>query len=490
MILWLLILLPTLCGLAAYLIRPDRLRRVVWAAVAILHFVLAVLINLGAEATIAGVWIGLDALSRLFLMVTSLLFLAATFYGIGSLRRDALQPHPEMEEDNPLFRSRPEAVFTGCMLLFLASMTVVVLSRNFGLQWVAVEATTLASAPLIYFHRNRRSLEAAWKYLLICSVGIALALVGVFCIALAGTEVAHHLTVDAFTANAGALNPRWLKLAFLFLLVGYGAKMGLAPLHNWLPDAHSEAPSPVSALLSGALLNCAFIGILRLQQVCFAAGIADFGRELLVLFGLISMGLAGVFILRQADYKRMLAYSSVEHMGILALGVGLAGTGVFGALLHAVNHSLVKAMLFMAAGNILWAYRTKRVADVRGVARRLPASGVLWLGGFLAIVGSPPFGTFISEFTILKTALDQGRWTVAALYLAFLTLVFVGMAGIIIRMSLGEPDPQQPPVRTDAWCVVPPMVCGGLALVLGFYIPEGMQRLLHHAAALIGGVGL
>jgi hydrogenase-4 component F len=279
-------------------------------------------------------------------------------------------------------------------------------------------------------------------------------------------------------------------LAFLFLLVGYGAKMGLAPLHNWLPDAHSEAPSPVSALLSGALLNCAFIGILRLQQVCVAAGIAEFGRELLMVFGLISMGLAGVFILRQADYKRMLAYSSIEHMGILALGVGLAGTGVFGAFLHAVNHSLVKATLFMAAGNILWAYRSKRVADVKGVARRLPGSGILWIGGFLAIVGSPPFGTFISEFTILKTALDQGHWTVAALYLAFLALVFVGMAGIIIRMSLGDPAPNHPPVRTDIWCLVPPMVCGSLALVLGFYIPEGLQRLLRHAAALIGGVGV
>ncbi len=490
MILWLMILIPTLGGPIAYFIRPDRPRRMLWAAVSSLHFAMAGLVNLRPGPVAVGVWIGLDDLSRLFLAVTSLLFLAATFYGIGSLRRDALQPHPEMEEDNPLFRSRPEAVFTGCMLLFLASMTMVILSRNFGLQWVAVEATTLASAPLIYFHRNRRSLEAAWKYLLICSVGIALALVGVFCIALAGMEAAPHLTVDAFAAHAGALSPRWLKLGFLFLLVGYGAKMGLAPLHNWLPDAHSEAPSPVSALLSGALLNCAFIGILRLQQVCFAAGIPDFGRELLVLFGLISMGLAGVFILRQADYKRMLAYSSVEHMGILSLGVGLAGTGVFGALLHAVNHSLVKAMLFMAAGNILWAFRSKRVADVKGMVRRLPASGILWLGGFLAIVGTPPFGTFISEFTILKAALDQGRWTVAVLYLLFLTLVFVGMAGIVIRMSLGEPDPRHPPVRTDRWCVVPPAVCGCLALLLGLYIPEGMQRLLHHAAALIGGTGL
>jgi hydrogenase-4 component F len=488
MIAWLLILLPTLGGLAAYFIRPDRQRRIMWGAVAVFHAALAALLSLGGGGGI-GEWIGVDALSRIFLPLTSLLFLAATFYGIGALRRDTEQPHPEMEEDSPIFGGRPEAVFTGCMLLFLASMSTVILSRNFGLQWVAVEATTLASAPLIYYHRNRRSLEAAWKYLLICSVGIALALVGVFCLALAGADVVQHLTVDAMAANAGALNLRWLKLAFIFLLVGYGTKMGLAPLHNWLPDAHSEAPSPVSALLSGALLNCAFIGILRLQQVCVAAGMADFGNELLVLFGLISMGLAGVFILRQADYKRMLAYSSVEHMGILSLGVGLAGSAAFGALLHAVNHSLIKAMMFMAAGNILWAYRTKRVAQVTGILRRMPATGLLWLGGLLAISGSPPFGTFISEFTILKSALDQGRWTVAVLYLAFLMLIFVGMAGIVIRMALGEPDSHQGPVRTDPWCVAPPLLFGVLALLLGLYIPEGLQQLLHGAAVLIGGLG-
>ncbi len=488
MIAWALILLPTCGGLAAYFVRPDRPRRMMWGLAAAGHALLSGLLAWRGGG-VTGEWIGFDDLSRIFLPLTSLLFLAATVYGIGALRRDTVQPHPEMEEDSPIFGGRPEAVFTGCMLFFLASMTMVILSRNFGLQWVAVEATTLASAPLIYFHRNRRSLEAAWKYLLICSVGIALALVGVFSLALAGADVIHHLTVDAMAENADRLNLRWVRLAFIFLLVGYGTKMGLAPLHNWLPDAHSEAPSPVSALLSGALLNCAFIGILRLQQVCVAAGLAEFGNELLVLFGLVSMGLAGVFILRQADYKRMLAYSSVEHMGILALGVGLAGTGAFGALLHAVNHSLVKAMLFMAAGNILWAYRSKRVAQVTGVIRRMPASGLLWMGGFLAIAGSPPFGTFFSEFTILQSALDQGRYYVAALYLIFLTLVFVGMAGIVIRMALGEPDPRQAPVRTDPWCVAPPMLFGILALALGLYVPTGLQEVLRDAAALVGGRG-
>ena len=200
------------------------------------------------------------------------------------------------------------------------------------------------------------------------------------------------------TAGAATFNQPWLKAAFIFLLVGYGTKMGLAPLHTWLPDAHSEAPSVVSALLSGALLNCAFLAILRVHTgLRGGRAWARSRRELLRLFGLFSMAVAAVFILGQTDYKRMLAYSSVEHMGILALGVGLGGAGSFGALLHAVNHSLAKAMLFLLAGNILAAYRTKATAEVRGMARVLPVTGALWIAGFLAITGSPPFGPFVSR---------------------------------------------------------------------------------------------
>ena len=295
---------------------------------------------------------------------------------------------------------------------------------------------------MIYFHRHHRSLEATWKYLLICSVGIALALLGNFFVAVAARSAGGpmiHLTIDDLVAHAGSLNPLWLKAAFLFFLVGYGTKMGLAPLHTWLPDAHSEAPSVVSALLSGALLNCAFLTILRTHSLLSAADLAAFSSDLLVLFGLISMVVAAVFILGQADFKRMLAYSSVEHMGILALGIGIGGAATFGAMLHAVNHSLTKAMLFLAAGNILALYRTKSTTRVRGVLRTLPATGVLWLAGFLAIVGSPPFGPFLSELTILKGVLDAGRPLVAAAYLSALAVVFVGMATIFLRMAYGLP---------------------------------------------------
>jgi hydrogenase-4 component F len=362
------ILLPAAAGTASYFIRPHRWRRLLWGTVAALHFALSVTAVLTIHSPPLDHWIGMDSLSAIFLLLTSLLFLGATVYGIGYVAREPVAGQMDFE-DGSLFKNEPESVFTGGLLLLLAAMSLAILSRHLALQWVAIEATTLASAPLIYYHQNRRSLEAAWKYLILCSVGIAVALLGIFFLRMTIQDGSHDLTLAALLERAGTLNHKWLSTAFIFMLVGYGTKMGLAPLHTWLPDAHSEAPSPVSAMLSGALLNCAFLGILRVQQICAAAGMASFGGDLLILFGLLSMGLAGAFILRQADYKRMLAYSSVEHMGILALGVGLGGLGLFGSFLHTVNHSIVKAMLFLTAGNILSRFHTKDTMEWRSVKR-------------------------------------------------------------------------------------------------------------------------
>jgi hydrogenase-4 component F len=290
--------------------------------------------------------------------------------------------------------------------------------------------------------------------------------------------------------HAGWLHVPLLKAAFLFFLVGYGTKMGLAPLHTWLPDAYSESPSLVSALLSGALENCAFLAILRVFQVCAAADEAEFAQSLLVGFGLVSMAVAAVFIVGQSDFKRMLAYSSVEHMGILALGVGLGGAGLFGALWHAVNHSLTKAGLFLVAGNILSAYQSKETNKVSGLRRLLPVSGGLWLAGFLAITGSPPFAPFLSEFTILKAALDQGSAAAAVAYLVFLAIIFVGMATSVLRMYQGVPEPAAPIRWTapePAWAVAPSLALLAIVLLLGLYLPPPLDRLLHEAARALGG---
>ncbi len=485
MLLVLTILLPAAAGTASYFIRPHRWRRVLWGTTAAVHLALSLAAVLTIQSPPLDHWIGMDSLSAIFLVLTSLLFFGATMYGIGYVAREPVAGQMDFE-DGSLFKNEPESVFTGGILLLLAAMTLAILSRHLALQWVAIEATTLASAPLIYYHQNRRSLEAAWKYLILCSVGIAVALLGIFFLRMTIQEGSHDLTLAALLERAGALNHRWLSTAFIFMLVGYGTKMGLAPLHTWLPDAHSEAPSPVSAMLSGALLNCAFLGILRVQQICAAAGMASFGGDLLILFGLLSMGLAGAFILRQADYKRMLAYSSVEHMGILALGVGLGGLGLFGSFLHTINHSIVKAMLFLTAGNILSRFHTKDTMKIQGACDALPVSGALWIAGVLAVTGSPPFGTFVSEFTILRAVLEQGRWIIAVLYVLFLLLAFVGMAGIVLRMALGKSEVNR--VREPLTAVLPPIVFAVLALLLGVYLPGPLADRLHEAAQLLGGV--
>jgi hydrogenase-4 component F len=257
-------------------------------------------------------------------------------------------------------------------------------------------------------------------------------------------------------------------------------------MHSWLPDAHSEAPSPVSALLSGALLNCALLGILRLHQLSLAAGFGEFSRELFVMFGLFSMGLAGAFILGQRDFKRLLAYSSVEHMGILAFGVGLGGAGLWAALLHAVNHTFAKGCLFLTAGNIMFRYHAKSTLTVSGVRRAMPLNGALWLAGFLAICGLPPFGLFFSEFAMLAAAFGQGRHLEGALYLLFLAVVFVGMLTVVLGMLRGEPPPLEEGAGAESpWMALPAMAAIAVVLALGMGVPEFLSHTLDQAAVII-----
>jgi hydrogenase-4 component F len=486
-----MILIPSFAAILCVVVRHAVLRRLIVVAAAAVHLALVVVAWVAPPVSILGGWLGLDELGLLFLSIVSVLFFAASVYAFGYLSREASGEQHDLDEDG-LFTNAPEAVFCMCLLAFLAAMTLVTVSRHLGLLWVAMEATTLASAPLIYFHRHHRSLEATWKYLLICSVGIAIAMLGNFFMVFAASHPgvqSTSLVLSELIKNAGGLDAQWLKVAFLFLLVGYGTKMGLAPLHTWLPDAHSESPSVVSALLSGALLNCAFLGILRIHQVCSAAGLADFSSQLLVVFGLLSIAWATMFIWSQADYKRLLAYSSVEHMGILALGVGAGGVAAFGAMLHAVNHSLTKAMLFMLAGNILAAYRTKMSKDVTGLLAVRPVSGFLWLAGLLAITGMPPFGIFISEFTILKSIFDGGHFVTAVMFLILLAAVFAAMSRVFLNMSYGR-APQNliaPQPRESFTSVAPAAVFCAATLVLGLYLPQPMSLMLHRVAVAIGG---
>jgi len=421
-------------------------------------------------------YLHLDAVGQVVITTTSVLFLACSVYARGYLRRRG-------ERDN--------RIFVAGLLALLGAMTAVGLAQHFGLLWVAIELTTLATAPLIYFNQNARSLEAAWKYLLVCSLGIALALLGTFFLALSGAGPGgpRSLLIADLVQSGPALSPPWVRAAFVFLLVGYGTKMGLAPLHSWKPDAYGEAPGLLGALLSGAVTNFAFLSLARVFQVVRAAGQGGFAGDALVGMGLLSMALAAVFMVGQRDFKRMLAYSSVEHMGILALGLGLGGAATFGAFFHSMNSGLAKGVLFLSAGNIHRSFGSKLTDDVRGAARRLPVSGPLFLAGFLAVTGSPPFSPFFSEFVIFNGALGSGRYVVGALFLLFLAIIFVGMGATVLRVVQGDPSgaPERPGFG-DSWLTAgPPLVLMLLVLLLGLYLPRGLGDLFRAAASLVAG---
>jgi hydrogenase-4 component F len=265
--------------------------------------------------------------------------------------------------------------------------------------------------------------------------------------------------------------------------------MGLAPMHTWKPDAYGEAPGVVGALLAGGVTSCAFIAILRVYKICSAGSEAAFAREIMVFMGLLSMAVAAVFMVRQRDFKRMLAYSSVEHMGILVLGVGIGGLAVYGALLHLINNGLTKGVLFLSAGNIHRAYGSKFTDNVRGAIRRVPLSGTLFLAGFLAITGSPPFGPFVSEFTIVNAAVGSGQLLAGTMFLVLLGIVFIGMGTTVLAVVQGRPSEQTIPsnyrdtVRTGG----PIVLFMVLVLLLGLYVPDPVQRLLREAAEFLEG---
>ena len=481
-----LLTIPFVAALASWFLPESLPRRYLLLAVSFAELVLA-----GAcwfvEPASYGELLHLDATGRLVLTVTCLLFFAASVYAVGYLRGEATGARTDFQQGLH-FTNAPEAAFTGCLLLFLASAVLTACTRHFGLLWLGIETTTIVSAPLIYFHRHRRSLEATWKYLLICSVGIALALIGNLLADIAMQtqgRLAPDMTLGALMLDASAAHPGWLKAAFVFLLIGYGTKMGVAPMHTWLPDAHSEAPSLVSALLSGALLNCAFLGIFRAYEVCLAAGLGDFASTLLMAFGFLSMLVAALFIVNLGDFKRMLAYSSVEHMGILLIALSVGLEAARGGMLHLVGHSLVKAALFLLAGNILAKYSTKSSHDVTGLIRVLPVTGTLWLAGMIAITGSPPFSLFISEFSVLQGLLHRGFFWPALLYLFLLGIIFVGMITPVLRMCRGKPPHGiRPAAEENPLLVAPSAALLFIALCLGLIMPDWFNQALNAAAHL------
>ncbi|HET9533329.1 MAG TPA: hydrogenase 4 subunit F [Blastocatellia bacterium] len=433
-----------------------------------------------AAVGVAGVELPLrvDALSALMIVLITTLGAIAALYSLGYIRAELEAEHAS--------RAR---TFFALFHVFIFTMLLAVTTDNLGVMWVAIEGTTLATVFLVNLHNNNTSLEAAYKYLIISSVGIALAFIGTVLMYYAGAARAGEIAVNwtSLYAAASSLDPQVVRLAFVFVLVGYGTKAGLAPMHTWLPDAHSEAPAPISALMSGVLLNVGLYALLRFKAVTDITLGPDFSARSLLGLGLLSIGVAAAFLLAQRNYKRMLAYSSVEHMGIICLGLGFGGYwGVLGALLHIVNHALSKSLLFMLSGNVLLKYKTTDIRRVRGLLRASPAAGGAFLAGTLALTGLPPFGPFISEFIIFRAGFDSGPRWVAAAGVALLVVVFAGMLASINQMLYGEAPEKVGRGDMIKWSLAPLAVNLSILLILGLTLPRPFVLALEQVLKILG----
>jgi hydrogenase-4 component F len=373
--------------------------------------------------------------------------------------------------------------------LFIAAMLLAVSTNNVGIMWVALEATTIFSALIIPLTLTKASVEASWKYILIGSVGIALAFAGTVLsysdfVTPVG-RVEHALNWPVLLASAPALHPEVMRLAFVFLLVGYGTKAGLAPMHTWLPDAHSEAPAPVSAMMSGILLAVAMYAILRWKVVVDATLGSSYTDTLLLTLGLLSVLIASLSMVLSHNYKRMLAYSSIEHMGLTCIGLGLGPLGVFAALLHLVNHAAAKSMIFLLAGRVVHRYQTTEVAHVSGLLKVMPWTGGLFATGLLALIGLPPFGLFITEFALFRAGFALNHpWLMGAV-LALLAVAFVAVINHLNHMLYGPPPDGVTVGEVGGWHIAPLLLSVATLVVLGLTLPAPLATLLNQIVEIV-----
>ena len=424
-----------------------------------------------------------DELSAVLLLVIAILSLTATLFSFSYMEKEIQDGH---------MPSSRLSWYYGMLNVFVFTMIALLVLENMGLMWVAVEATTLASVLLVAFNRNKTALEAAWKYVMVCSVGICFALLGTILLYYtqvnAAGQAAQPLSWLQLKALGTNLDPAMLKLAFVFILIGYGTKAGLAPMHTWLPDAHSQAPSPVSGLLSGSLLSCAMYVIIRSLAIVKGALGLGFAHYLMIGFGLLSIAVAIPFIIVQHDIKRLLAYSSVEHMGLIAVGLGV-GTplAIYGALLHTINHAVTKSALFYLAGSIIQYYHTKNIMRIRGLMQAMPIIGTLFTLLIVAIVGLPPFSVFTSKLTIAWASFERGTYTLGLIIMLLLAGVFAGMMFYCVKMTMGETSVTKKYQRQGKLSLA--AVFGSLVIAVGggFYIPAWLNGMLVRAAEIVAG---
>ncbi len=462
-LLWLPVLVPAVMGALITWRHSDAYARLVPLGVAVV--ILACGIALVAKGQVTTSWLlRADAPASYVLLCVGAVAVVALWGGLTSA---------------PL-GGRSEAL----ICVFLAAMSLAVLADNLGIMWVAVEATTIATAFLVGHAGTRGATEAAWKYVVLGSVGVAIAFLGIVLI-YASSRAGGSPTLSwiALTSSGSTLSPALARAGVALAVLGFATKAGLAPMHSWLPDAHSQAQAPVSGLMSGVLLSVAMYAILRVQAVGAAHIGVGLVHGLLITFGLLSLAVAALLTLTQRDYKRLLAYSSIEHMGIIALGVGSGTTlGLTAALLHMLGHGVVKAAMFVVAGRVLNVTGTSRIAQVTGLLTRRPDLGWPFLAGSAALLGFPPFVTFFTEVAILVALTEAGLWWAAGGAALLLLVTFIGIARQMLRMTVGAPDPhpaprehalvEDPPIRSRTAPVAIALACGAAVSFLAFlFVP-------------------
>ncbi|HMK78641.1 MAG TPA: hydrogenase 4 subunit F [Xanthobacteraceae bacterium] len=451
------------------------------AAVAAIALALAASVLTDGNVLAVGSWLYLDPFAAILVALIGLIALLTGVYSLGYIRHDLAAG---------TIGTAQLCRYYGFFDLFVFTMLWTVTANDIVMMWVGIEATTLGSAFLVGFYGQRASLEAAWKYVIICAIGVAFGLYGTM---LVYAEAARVLPDPGeasrwtfVVGHAAAFDPGVMRLAFVFVLIGFGTKAGLFPMHAWLPDAHSEAPSPVSALLSGVLVNCALFVLIRYSAIVTPATGAGLPQTLFLVLGALSIAVGSLLIFVQTDIKRLLAYSTTENVGLIVLGFGIGGElGVAAAILHMINHSFTKTLMFCGTGNILMKYGTRDVRAIKGLAALAPATGAMLIAGALALCGIPPFNIFVSEFMLVIAGLRAGYGWLMVLCLLLLTATLAALLRFIGGSLLGARPQGARPGEVGTLALAPMLILLAVVVMLGVAVPQPVTRLVQGATGVI-----
>ena len=498
MILLLLLIVPLIAGPLAFLLRRRPIMEAINVTAFVMEMCLAIalvvrVLRSGPVSFMQGFFYA-DALSALMVLLTAFVAMACAIYAVGYFRHDersGVLENPEKAGTG--WSTQKLREYYALTPLFVFSMILVAVANNLGIVWVAVEGTTLSSVLLVMFYGRETSLEAAWKYAIIGGVGLSMALFGTILTyysasRVLGTDTLSGLNWSVLVGNAAYFDKPTMRLAFILVLLGYGTKAGITPMHTWKPDAYSEAPIPGAAMLATGVLNCALYSLIRFYILSSKSLGPHFASQFLIIFGMLSMGVAVPFILVQKNFRRLLAYSSIDHSGIMVLALGFGGPlGILGMLLHMTFHSITKPLLFFCAGNVQQHLNTDLFRKAKnGLIHSMPLTGAAFLMAALAVTGSPPFSLFQSEFTILRAVFNRGPVALAVLFVAFLLAIFAGFLVHIANLVLG-PDPGVPRVPACRWKKFSVAALAVVVIVMGFWIPAPLFQLIQNAVGIVTG---